>query len=344
MNIRLLLCTAFLTGAACSACAAPTTAVQVETVHQQTLQDTVTAYGRLVPSPSGFEWLSAAQGGRVAAVLVTQGTRVRKGQALIKIEATPQTRANYESALSALASARSKLAQTRRLEKGGLATRADLAAARSAFDSAQANVTALKAEGVGPRAQTMRATRNGVVTQLKVSPGEWVNAGNRVAALSPARALWVRFGLPPEQAAAVKTNAQVVIEPVFGNKLILHSRVSTVNAQADANTGLINVEVPVKAHKNGPFVGEWVSGTITLHHIEALAVKRSAVLKDSKGYYVFALRHGKVHRVAVTPIIRTNGLVGVKGLTAGEKVVTQGNFELNDGDAVRIEGTQGAGS
>lgn len=344
MNASRLLCTSFLMAAACSAMAAPSTAVKVETVHQQTLQDTVTAYGQLVPSPGGIEWLSAAQGGRVAAVLVTQGARVHKGQALVKIKATPQTQANYESALSALASARSKLAQTRSLEKGGLATRADLAAAQSAFDSARARVTALKSEGVGPHAQTLKAAHAGVVTQLKVSRGEWVNAGARIASLAPRDALWVRFGLTPEQAAAVKPHAAVKITPVFGAGQGQDSHVMTVDAQADAATGLIDAEVPVTAGKNGPFAGEWVTGRITLHTVKALTVKRSAVLKDANGYYVFRVQHGIAHRVTVKPLIRAKGLVGVEGLAPGDTVVTQGNFELSDGDAVRIKDARDSGS
>ncbi|HYW76420.1 MAG TPA: efflux RND transporter periplasmic adaptor subunit [Gammaproteobacteria bacterium] len=344
MKLFRLACVSFLLAAACSALAAPTTAVKVEKVRKQTLQDTATAYGQLAPSPSGVEWLSAAQGGRVAAVLVTRGSRVKKGEALVKIMATPQTQANYQSALSALASARSKLAQTRRLEKGGLATRADLASAKSAFDSARARVDALKAEGVGPHAQTLKAAHAGVVTQLKVSRGEWVSAGARIASLAPRNALWVRFGLTPEQAAAVKPHAAVTITPVFNTGHELKSHVMTVDAQADAATGLIDAEVPVTAGKNGPFTGEWVTGTITLHTVKAVTVKRSAVLKDSKGYYVFLVRHGTAHRVAVKPLIRTGGLVGVKGLTAGDTVVIQGNFELSDGSAVRIEGKKGSGS
>jgi len=258
--------------------------------------------------------------------------------------ATPQTRASYQSALSALASARSKLEQTRSLEKGGLATRADLAAAKGAFDSARARVAAMKAEGVGPHAQTLKAEDAGVVTQLSVSRGEWVNAGARIASLAPRDALWVRFGLTPEQAAAVKPHAAVKIMPVFNTGHELTSHVMTVDAQADAATGLIDAEVPVTSGKNGPFTGEWVSGTITLHTVKALTVKRSAVLKDADGYYVFLVRHGTAHRVTVRPLVRTDGLVGVEGLTAGDRVVTRGNFELSDGAAVRIEDEKGDGS
>lgn len=329
---------------ACAALADPATTVTTQTVQMQTLQDTVTAYGRLMPAPGGVEWLSAAQTGRVSAVLVTQGARVSKGQSLVRIEATPQTQASYQSAKSAVVSARAKLEQTRSLEKNGLATRSDLAAAQDAYASAQARLAALKAEGVGPQAQTLKASASGVVTQLAVARGQWVNAGTHIAALAPAGALWVRLGLTPEQAAGVKPQAQVRLAPVFGPGKPLASRVARVDAQADASTGLIDAEVPLPATQAGPFSGEWVAGTITLRSVKVPAVARSAVLKDAHGFYVFVVRKGTAHRVNVKPLIRSQGQVGLDGVRPGEVVVTQGNFELNDGDPVRVAGTKDSGS
>lgn len=346
MNLRLrpLLAIVPLALFSCAALAGPATTVTTQTVHLQTLQDTVTAYGRLAAAPGGVEWLSAAQTGRVAAVLVTQGAQVGKGESLVRIEAAPQTQANYQSAVSALTSARAKLDQTRSLEKNGLATRSDLAAAQDAYTSAKARLAALKAEGVGPHAQALRASAAGVVTQLAVSRGQWVKAGDRVAALTPDGSLQVRLGLTPGQAAAVKPHATVRLVPVFGSGKPLSSRVTRVDAQADATTGLIDAEVPVPARRTGPYPGQWVAGTITLHSVKAPTVKRSAVLRDGQGYYVFVVRDGKAHRVDVKPLIRARGLVGLKGIKPGEVVVTQGNFELSNGDSVRIGKTKDSGS
>ncbi|MGA7964376.1 MAG: efflux RND transporter periplasmic adaptor subunit [Gammaproteobacteria bacterium] len=330
--------------ATCTALAAPSTAVTTQTVQMQKLADTVIAYGQLVPAPGSIEWLSAARTGRISAVLVTQGGRVNKGQSLVQIETTPQTQATYQSAKSALSSARTKLEQTQSLEKNGLATRSDLATVQDAFDSAKARLAALEAEGVGSHVQTLKASAAGVVTQLAVSRGEWVSVGARIAALAPVGALWVRLGLTPEQAAAVKPQARVSLSPVFGAGKPLVSHVVRVAAQADSKTGLIDAEVPLPASQAGPFAGEWVRGTITLHSDELPTVARSAVLHDARGFYVFVVRHGTAHRVSVKPLIRTHGLVGLNGIEPGDVVVTQGNFELSDGAAVRVTKAKDSGS
>jgi len=326
------------------ALADPSTAVTTQTVHTQKLIDTVTAYGQLVPTPGGIEWLSAARTGRISAVLVTQGARVAKGQSLVRIASTPQTQAAYRSAQADLAVAMEKLKQTQVLEKNGLATRFDLAAAQGFVVSAQARLAALKAEGVGAHAQTLKASMAGVITQLAVSRGEWVNAGTRIAALAPRGSLWVRLGLTPAQAAAVKPQARVKLVPVFGPGKLLVSHVARVDAQANATTGLIDAEVPLPVSPSGPFAGEWVGGTITLRSVKLPTVARLAVLKDAHGYYLFVVRKGVVHRVYVKPVIRAHGVVGLVGVEPGVVVVIQGNFELRDGDRVRIVQAKDFGS
>ncbi len=344
MNLHLASLVVPLALVSCVAFADSSTAVTTQTVRTQKLAETATAYGQLVPNPGAIQWLSAAQAGRISAVLVTQGSRVEKGQSLIRISATPQTRAAYQTAQSDLASARAKLKQTQTLYKNGLATRSDLAAAQGAFANAESQLAALKAGGTGAHAQVLKASAAGVVTQLVVSNGEWVNAGARVAALALANALWVRLGLTPEQAAAVKPGARVRLASVFGAGKTSESHVAKVDAQADATTGLIDAQVPLPASDSGPFSGEWVAGTITLRSIALPAVSRSAVLKDAQGFYVFVVRKDIAHRVSVKPLVRDRGLVGLDGIEPGMVVVTQGNFELSDGARVRITKTQDSGS
>lgn len=338
MTLRLGFLLAPLAFAASAALAASSTAVTTELARTQTLAETVTAYGQLATNPGSIQWLSASRAGRISAVLVTQGTRVSRGQSLVRIEPTPQTLAAFESAKSTLSSAISKLKQTQTLVKNGLATQSDLAAAQGAVASAKAQLAALKSEGAGTLSHVMKATTTGVVTQLVVSRGQWVSAGARIASIAPAGALWVRLGLTPGQAAGAKAGAAVRIAPVFGPGKTLASQVAKVDAQADAQTGLIDAEVAVPGSNAGPFAGEWVAGTITLRNVTLPAVPRSAVLKDadSNGFYVFVVRQGKAHRVSVIPVLRANGLVALDGIKSGEAVVTQGNFALSDGAAVRI--------
>lgn len=336
MKLRLWLFPVTLVFAGAAGAQTPTNVVTTQTVRVQTLAETVSAYGQLIPAPGTLAWLSAAEGGRISAVLVTAGTKVVAGQVLVKIAPTPQTLAAFKSAQGDYRAAAAKLKQTQTLFKNELATQADLAAAEGQAASAQAAFEALTAAGVSAQGQILKAATSGVVSQLAVSPGEWVGAGTRIAAVAPLGALWVRLGLTPEEAAKVRAGDDVQLTPVFGGGRDLQSHVAKVNAQADAATGLIDAEVPVKATASGPFAGEWVDGIITLGRVKLPAVPRSAVLKDAQGFYVFVVRKDTAYRVDVKPLIRAAGLVGLAGLEPGAVVVTLGNFELSDGAPVRI--------
>lgn len=77
-------------------------------------------------------------------------------------------------------------------------------------------------------------------------------------------------------------------------------------------------------------------GVIELRQERALTVQRTALLYDSVGAYVFVVRDGRAHRVTVVPDLDGQGVTGVKGaLKAGDVVVVQGNYELQDG--VKVE-------
>ena len=65
-------------------------------------------------------------------------------------------------------------------------------------------------------------------------------------------------------------------------------------------------------------------------------VRRSAVLRDAQGAYIFQVRQGKSRRVNVKTGLEQNGLIAVQGaFTANEPVVSLGNYELRDGMGVR---------
>ena len=82
--------------------------------------------------------------------------------------------------------------------------------------------------------------------------------------------------------------------------------------------------------------GSAVTGEIVLKRAESVAVPRSAVLHDDQGDYVFIVKDGVAHRADIQAGIDDGSWIAVdKGVQAGDRVVTLGNYELQDGMAVR---------
>jgi multidrug efflux pump subunit AcrA (membrane-fusion protein) len=89
----------------------------------------------------------------------------------------------------------------------------------------------------------------------------------------------------------------------------------------------------------GTSLGTHFVGRIVLAMQDLPAVPHSAVLSDDKGSYVFRVVKGKAQRIAVQPALETDRWIGIaSGLSAGDTVVTLGNYELTDGMAVRVAG------
>lgn len=110
-------------------------------------------------------------------------------------------------------------------------------------------------------------------------------------------------------------------------------KVSAFNRQIDQKTRLVDAIVDLQIDgDHAPPIGIEMRGEIRLSGEPTLTVPRAAVLYDHRGAYVFIVRNGRAHRVAVTPGLDSGGSIGIKGpVKAGDSVVIQGNYELKDG-------------
>lgn len=337
-SFLLLVFSFLLTG---SALANPSSLVTTETVKVQTVDEVANVVGKIVPQSQSVQWLVAGKAGFVSAIQVTQGERIHKGQALAELVNTPETQAGFQQAQASFALAKAKLTQAKHLRAGGLITGAELAAAETEYTTAQSNLRALTAAGANAHQQVIRATGDGILSEWLATSGEWVSKGQHLATLMPSGQEWIRFGLTPDQLTRVTINNKVLLQPTFGDadtslrNAAITSHVATVTAAVDPQTGLIDIGVPVPADSQGLLPGSWVNGRIYLRQMKVTAVERTALLHDDSGDYVFVVKDGKAHRTAVQVLIRGDQIVGVSGVQPGDEVVTAGNFELEDGAAVR---------
>lgn len=316
--------------------AEPSILVKTEVVKVRQLDDVAQVVGKVVPRPQKLQWLTAGKAGIVGAVFVSPGERVKKGQTLVAILNSPSSQAAWQQAQATLNTTRESLSRVRRLHEERLADDGALARAKAAFRKAQLELASLQAGGVGSQAHLIEAASDGVVVQWRVSGGQWVTAGQPIGEVAPAGGLWIRFGLTPGQLERARVHDDVLMKNAFRQgSAFIESHIVSIARQVDPQTGLIDVSVPVPGDSEGLLPGSWVVGRISLARMKVPTVSRSAVLKDKQGDYVFVVRDGKANKAAVQLLIRSGDRVGVSGLRPGDVVVTQGNFGLEDGTAVR---------
>lgn len=296
---------------------------------------TLLAYGSVTPGPQAARSLAAARAGEITGIEVLPGAAVKQGTPLLTLAAAPEAAAAYAQALADAKAARTALAGARSLFEQHLATNAQLADAERTAAGAEAALAAQEKLGGGEAETTVRAPVDGVVSALLVHVGDRVAEDAPLLSFSGTAAPFIQLGIDPEDAARVAPGMGVKVTAVFAPTRSFETRVAQVGARVDEQTGLVEVMAPLPP-KAGFMPGSAVSGEIVLQESDTVAVPRSALLRDDEGAYVFTVADGKAHRVDVTPGTDDGAYVAVtRGLKAGERVVTLGNYELEDGMAVR---------
>lgn len=298
---------------------------------------TLSAYGSVTPGPQAARNVVAARAGEVTGIEVLPGAAVKRGTPLLTLAAAPEAAAAYAQALADAKAARTALASARSLFEQHLATNAQLADAERTAAGAEAVLAAQEKLGGGEAETTVRAPVDGVVNTLLVHVGDRVAEDTPLLSFSGTAAPFIQLGIDPEDAARITPGMIVKVTAVFDPARSFETRVAEVGARIDEQTGLVEVmaSLPLKSAA-GFMPGSAVNGEIVVQESDTVAVPRGALLRDEQGAYVFTMVDGKAHRVDVTAGADDGAYVAVtKGLKAGERVVTLGNYELEDGMAVR---------
>lgn len=325
---------------------APTVLVTTQLPKQGSLPRTVTAYGILEAAPGGgSETLSVLRAGRVTQIEVHQGEAVRRGQALLSISADPAALASYKQAAAALMLARSQRQHAAQMLAQHLATRDQLAAADKAVADAQATLDALDRGGGGAAQQTLSASFDGIVSALLTAPGARVAAQTPLLTIARASKLVAAVGVEPGVREQVATGQPARVEPLYAGGSE-QGRVVSVSAMLDPTTRL--VPVLIDPAPDGPtemnlLPGSPVRATVQVGTMTGWLIPRNAVLTDAKGPYVFQVDAGKASRVDVRIVGMASGTTVVAGpLDPSRALVTGGNYQVQDGGAVRTAPPEGS--
>jgi RND family efflux transporter MFP subunit len=315
--------------------------VQVETadLKRQAMVETLTVYGTVMPVTSATENMSFPRPVQITRLLVAPGQVVKRGEALLELSTEAGAAAAYSQATSEEDYARGELKRMEDLAAQRLATQSQVAAARKALQDAQTNLAAQQNLGTGVNRQTVTATFDALVTSISVQQGDRIQPGTPVMQLAKSDALRALLGVEPEDANRVHPGMAIRLASVFDSASVVDTKVNKVFGAINPQTRLVDVESKLQGPVAGFLPGMQVRGEIDLGGQEEWVAPRSAVLRDERGAYLFQVRDGRARRIDVSTGVENGGLIAVSGpLDRDLKVVVLGNYELNDGMAVREAG------
>ena len=317
------------------------TGVRTAVATSEPFSETVNVIGTVSARPGRYAALAAPGPTRVARIFVVPGQWVSKGDSLVEFERAP-FEAAAQSAAAALAGAERNAARAARLAQAGILPQKDADQAASDLAAAQAAaVTARRAQELA----TLRAPLAGVVTRMTAVLGASVDVSQPVVEVADPAALDVVFNVSPVEAGRIQTGDTLTLTGTEGGarESLGSARVVSVAVAVDSVTRA----VAVRAHLSGrpaatrPLrIGESVSGQIiTGVHANAVSVPVEALVPEGEGFRVYVVdSSGIAHARPVVVGGRSEARVEiVRGLAAGERVVTTGAYGVTDSAKIGTE-------
>lgn len=317
--------------------------VRVQTVALETLPRTVTASGTVTAweeVPVGAE-----TGGLTAtAVHVDEGSYVRQGQPLVQMNDAllraqlRQQQAAVQTAEANAARDDAALARAQELRDRGFLSQAGLDTALANQRASQANLAAAEAALSEIRTRlaqaTVRAPVSGLVTRRNVTRGQIITAGTELFRIVRDGRLELDAQVPESELALVRAGQPARIEADGDGAGTGVVRIVTPEVDPQSRLGVARVTLSNTSLKPGMFA----RARIDVGAQPALTVPSAAVVFREGQAGVFVL--GANSTVRFTPIrtgSRSGATVAVEGgLSAGQRIVTQGAGFLGDGDRVTV--------
>jgi len=326
----------------------PPVAVEAAPVVRADTNETVEVVGTLKPK---FEAnVKAEFPGIVREVYVTEWVRVTKGTPLAKLD-TVEIEAGVQAAKAATLQA--KTAQVRaereyeraqKLKEAGLMTQQGLDDARSMQEASAAAYDAAVAQGRIAESRLtkaiIRAPMDGVVAMRAISAGDMAS-GDPIFRVIDTSSFDLTMTVPSTQIAHIRVGQPVIFTTDALPGREFKGTVSFINPGADSLSRTVKVVAQVD-NRDGQLKADlFCQGRIVFSTRPAvLQAPRAALLSwdvAAGKADVFVLSGATAQRKSV----RTGQVFGERieilgGLSEGEKVVTRGAFNLENGDKVTV--------
>ncbi len=275
----------------------------------------------------------------MAQVLVAPGQRVGIGTALVEFDQQP-FEASTRAADGTLAAAEKTYERAQSLVSQGIAPRKDLEQASADLGRARADAAAAKRSLY---LSVLRSPINGVVTSLRAVLGASTDAGQVLVEVADPAAFDVVLSLSAADAGSVLPGSRVNLTAGdrSGGESLGVGRVTSVSATVDTLSRAVSVRVTVATPARPLRLGENVLGEIAISTHPAVVIPAEALVPgDEVGTYKVFVVDAK--GTAIGREVKIGGRTAttieiVDGLKAGEKVVSQGAYSVQDSAQVTKE-------
>ena len=310
-----------------------TVPVRVAEVKPVSLNETALHTGEF----EGWEETSliAEAQGTIRYIKVEEGDAVKKGEIIAKVDAT-SVNSQLATSEASLKKAQKDFERYQRLEKAGAVSELQKEEAQLAVDNAKANLASVQQQ-LG--FTTVYAPISGFVDQVSVEDGSFVMPGNQIASIIQVDRLKMIIKVSEDELSSISVGQTVSVATDVYPTESFAGKVINVSYKADPSKKFkVTVEVdnnrarPLRAGMFGEvkFATEEDSEPV-------LAIPRQALVGSMLDASVYLVEENHAVKQSITAGSRVGNNVSVlAGLAEGQRVITSGQINLEDGDEIKV--------
>ena len=318
----------------------PLAPVQAATAVEQAVPRYLTGLGTI--TAANTVTVRSRVDGQLMALHFQEGQQVKAGDLLAEIDpsqfkvALAQAQGQLAKDKATLANARRDLARYQQLAKTIKADEASVASAQLQLDWSR-----------------ITAPVDGRVGLKQVDVGNQISSGDTtgIVVITQTHPIDLVFTLPESDIATVvqaqKTGKPLVVEAWdrTNSKKLSEGTLLSLDNQIDATTGTIKVKARFNNQDDALFPNQFVNARMLVDTEQnAVVIPTAALQMGNEGHFVWVLNsENKVSKHLVTPGIQDSQKVVIRaGISAGDRVVTDGIDRLTEGAKVEVVEAQSA--
>lgn len=306
--------------------------VNARIIRTQSLTDEISTTGNLIPDEEVD--LSFETSGKITQISFTEGSLVKKGQLLAKVNDRP-LQAQLHKLQSQL-----KLAEDRVFRQNALLIKD--AVSKEAYEQVKTDLASLNADIELIKANILqtelRAPFDGIIGLRQVSEGAYASPTTIVAKLTKVSPLKIDFSVPERYSSQIKKGTRLTFS-VDGKQDDFGATVYATESKVDPATRTLTIRALYPNTGIHLLPGRFAQVKIKLHEIpNAIAIPTEAIVPEMGMDKVYLYKSGKSVPTEVKTGLRTESQIQiVQGLNIGDTLITSGTLQLRTGLKITLD-------
>jgi len=312
--------------------------VQLGEVQEKSLSGTVRAVGRLALDETRVARVQTRIEGWIDQVFVDfTGKSVRKGQPLFSVYSPELVATQQELIISRKSLDKLKTSTFPDARTGAETLYRSTRERLRLWDLSDAQIREIERRGTPSRSVTLYAPQDGFVLTRNAYPGQRITPDTELYVIADLSRLWVLADVYEYELPLIQVGQKADLTLTAFPGRVFHAKVSFIYPQVEASTRTLKVrlDLPNPDHLLKPDL--YAQASFAIDHGRELVVSQESVLDSGTEQTVFVARgNGYFEPRTVSLGRRVAGdVVVLKGLSAGEKVVTSAVFFVDSESKLR---------